>query len=122
MTMSPSVPAHRPSDDRPRVAVVYHFFAHYREAVIGRLARSTKARFTFFGDDHDYESSIKAGSFGAEIDHRACPTRRLRGSWMWQPGLVHPMRCQYLQATCLRERLDREKRNQRRQRNPLWDP
>ena len=89
MTMSPSSdPARRPNDDRPRVAVVYHFFAHYREAVIGRLARSTKARFTFFGDDHDYESSIKAGSFGAEIDHRACPTRRLRGSWMWQPGLV----------------------------------
>jgi len=75
-------------DRRPRVAVVYHFFAHYREAVIGRLARSTKARFSFFGDDHDYESSIKAGSFAPPVDHRACPTRRIRGSWMWQPGLI----------------------------------
>jgi len=73
---------------RPRVAVVYHFFAHYREAVVGRLARSTKARFTFFGDDHDYESAIKGGSFASPVDHRACPTHRIRGSWMWQPGLV----------------------------------
>ncbi len=76
------------SGKRPRVAVVYHFFAHYREAVVGRLARSGKARFTFFGDDHDYESAIKAGSFTPPIDHRACPTHRIRGSWMWQPGLV----------------------------------
>lgn len=70
------------------MAIVYHFFAHYREAVVGRLARSTKARFTFFGDDHDYESAIKAGTFAPTVDHRACPTHRIRGSWMWQPGLI----------------------------------
>lgn len=87
MTASTVPPPHAP-DQRPRVAVVYHFFAHYREAVVGRLARSGKARFTFFGDDHDYESSIKAGSFGPPVDHRACPTHRIRGSWMWQPGLI----------------------------------
>ncbi|MBU6209453.1 MAG: glycosyltransferase family 4 protein [Planctomycetes bacterium] len=87
MTASTVPPPHA-SDQRPRVAVVYHFFAHYREAVVGRLARSGKARFTFFGDDHDYESSIKAGSFGPPVDHRACPTHRIRGSWMWQPGLI----------------------------------
>jgi glycosyltransferase involved in cell wall biosynthesis len=87
--MSPTTDHPRQTRDaRPRVAVVYHFFAHYREAVIGRLARSSQARFTFFGDDHDYESSIKAGTFGPEVDHRPCPTRTLRGSWMWQPGLV----------------------------------
>lgn len=80
--------AQRSGAARPRVAIVYHFFAHYREAVVGRLAQSSSAAFTFFGDDHDYESSIKAGSFGPGVDHRACPTRRLRGSWMWQPGLV----------------------------------
>lgn len=85
MSAAPTPPV---PDRRPRVAVVYHFFAHYREAVVGRLARSTNAKFTFFGDDHDYESSIKAGSFGPPVDHRACPTHRLRGSWMWQPGLV----------------------------------
>jgi glycosyltransferase involved in cell wall biosynthesis len=89
MTMT-SVTDHASQEptQRPRVAVVYHFFAHYREAVVGRLARSAKARFTFFGDDHDYESSIKAGSFGPPVDHRACPTHRVRGSWMWQPGLI----------------------------------
>jgi len=76
------------SSERPRVAIVYHFFAHYREAVVQRLARSPKARFTFFGDTHDYESSIKAASFGATVDHRPCPTHRIRGSWMWQPGLI----------------------------------
>lgn len=87
--MSSATVQHIPvPDQRPRVAVVYHFFAHYREAVVGRLARSTKARFTFFGDDHDYESSIKAGSFVPPVDHRACPTYRIRGSWMWQPGLI----------------------------------
>ncbi len=87
MTAATVPPPHAP-DQRPRVAVVYHFFAHYREAVVGRLARSGKVRFTFFGDDHDYESSIKAGSFTSPVDHRACPTHRIRGSLMWQPGLV----------------------------------
>ncbi len=85
---SASVTSTPAPDHRPRVAVVYHFFAHYREAVVGRLARSTKVRFTFFGDDHDYEGSIKAGVFAPPVDHRSCPTYRIRGSWMWQPGLV----------------------------------
>lgn len=77
-----------PPNQRPCIAIVYHFFAHYREAVVGRLARSTKAKFTFFGDDHDYESSIKAGSLLPPVDHRSCPTHRICRSWMWQPKLI----------------------------------
>ena len=70
------------SSARPRVAVVYHFFAHYREPIVERLARSEVADFVFFGDDHDYESSIK------EVKFRFCPTKKIFRSVMWQSGVL----------------------------------
>lgn len=73
---------------RPRVAVIYHFFAHYRKAVIERLAQSTRASFIFFGDDHDYESAIKGGRFSSAVDLRPCRTHQIARSFMWQSGLL----------------------------------
>ncbi len=73
---------------KPRVAVVYHFFAHYRTAVMERMARSSKASFVFFSDDHDYENTIKPAELSAAVDARPCPTHQILGSVMWQPGLV----------------------------------
>ena len=72
----------------PTVAVIYHFFAHYREPIIERLARSGVAKFVFIGDDHDYENSIKGGTFSSAVDLRPAPTRRVCRSWMWQKGVL----------------------------------
>ncbi len=87
-TTSGMPPVVHSPEPRPRVAVVYHFFAHYRKAVVERLARSRVATFTFFGDDHDYEAPIKCGSFSPLVDLRPCPTHQIRGSWMWQGGVI----------------------------------
>ena len=76
------------SPARPRVAVVYHFFAHYRKPIVERLARSEVADFVFFGDDHDYESSIKAATFSKEVKFRFCPTKKILRSVMWQFGVL----------------------------------
>lgn len=76
------------TSSRPKVAVIYHFFAHYREPIVERLARSTVAHFVFFGDDHDYESAIKGGHFSERVEMRLCRTRRLFRSIMWQSGIL----------------------------------
>ncbi len=73
---------------RPRVAVVYHFFAHYREPIVERLARSSVADFVFCGDDHDYESAVKAGEFTDRVQRKFCPTRKVYRSLMWQSGII----------------------------------
>ncbi|MSR29185.1 MAG: glycosyltransferase [Phycisphaerales bacterium] len=77
-----------PHSKRPRVAVVYHFFAHYRRPIVEALARSEVSDFTFCGDDHDYESTIKKAEFSAEVRFIRCPTRRIARSFMWQRGIV----------------------------------
>ena len=95
VTGDPWIPCRRPvgfsrhsSAHRPRVAVIYHFFAHYREPIIERLARSEVATFTFCGDDHDYENTIKRAQLSAAVNFRACPTTRIFRSIMWQRGII----------------------------------
>jgi 1,2-diacylglycerol 3-alpha-glucosyltransferase len=83
----------RPSTDdrtvrRPRVAIVYHFFAHYRAAVMVELARRSGLDVTLVGDAGDYESDIKAWQTPSDIPFRLAPCRRIRGSSMWQKGVV----------------------------------
>lgn len=73
---------------RPRIAIIYHFFAHYRETIVERLARSTAADFVFFGDDHDYESAIKPAHFSQQVRFRSCKTTRIYRSVMWQSGII----------------------------------
>ncbi len=67
-----------------RVAVVYHFFAHYREAVIRELSRDGRCTWTFCGDVQDFESDIKPATFPPGIRFLRAPVRRLRGSIIWQ--------------------------------------
>lgn len=74
---------------RPRVAIIYHFFAHYREAIVERLARSALVDFVFVGDDHDYESTVKRARFSDKVSFLWCPTKRLFRSLMWQQGIVN---------------------------------
>ncbi len=73
---------------RPRVAIVYHFFAHYRAAVMVELARRSGLDVTLVGDAGDYESDIKAWQTPPDMRFRLAPCRRLRGSAMWQKGVV----------------------------------
>jgi glycosyltransferase involved in cell wall biosynthesis len=73
---------------RPRVAVIYHFFPHYRKAVVEALARSTVADFTFIGDDHEYLNSIEPATFSNAVKFRLAPTHHLFGPFMWQWGAI----------------------------------
>jgi glycosyltransferase involved in cell wall biosynthesis len=75
---------------RPQVAVVYHFFPHYRRAIVEELARSTQADFTFIGDDHDrgYAHGIRAAQFSAVVKFILAPAHRFGGPFRWQWGAV----------------------------------
>lgn len=74
--------------ERPRVAIIYHFFAHYRAAVVEELARSEAADYDFFADTCDYEGSIKTAEFSPAVRFHRCRVRQLRGPIMWQRGLI----------------------------------
>jgi glycosyltransferase involved in cell wall biosynthesis len=79
-----SAKAHR----RPNVAVVYHFYPHYRRAVVEELSRSAVADFTFIGDDHEYLHSIKPAELSAAVRFRLAPTHKMPGPFMWQWGAI----------------------------------
>ena len=70
------------------MAVVYHFYAHYRAAVVEELARSTVADYEFLGDDRDFQGSIKAATFSDRVRFRKCPCRQIKGPTMWQRGVI----------------------------------
>lgn len=78
------VPAHA----HPRVVVIYHFYPHYRRAVVEELARSAVADFTFVGDDHEYLRSIEPAQLSSAVRFRLAPTHRLPGPFMWQWGAI----------------------------------
>lgn len=73
---------------RPNVAVVYHFYPHYRTAIIEALARSARAQFTFFGDDHEYLHSIEPAILSDAVQRVLAPTYHIGGPFMWQWGAV----------------------------------
>lgn len=47
----------RPNSSTASVAIVYHFFAHYRQPIMDELLRDSRYRFILVGDDHDPEYS-----------------------------------------------------------------
>ena len=73
---------------RPRAAVIFHFFAHYRRPVVEALSRSRRAEFTFIGDDHEYLHSIEPMQFDGSIRFIRAPTHHLFGPFMWQWGAI----------------------------------
>ena len=68
----------------PNVAVVYHFYPHYRTAIVEALATSERAQFTFFGDDHEYLHSIEPAVLSGGVRFVLAPTHHLGGPFMWQ--------------------------------------
>lgn len=83
-----STPNDGPTRGRPHVAVIYHFFPHYRKAVVEALARSEVADFTFIGDDHEYLHSIEPATFSDTVKFQLAPTHHLFGPFMWQWGAI----------------------------------
>ncbi|MSR44636.1 MAG: glycosyltransferase [Phycisphaerales bacterium] len=73
---------------RPSVAVVYHFYPHYRRAIVEALARSERADFTFFGDDHEYLHSIEPAVLSDHVRFVRTPTYHMGGPFMWQWGAI----------------------------------
>ena len=81
-------PSQGPEQKRRSVAVIYHFFPHYRKAVVEALARSELVDFTFIGDDHEYLDSIEPAKFSDSVRFQLAPTHRLFGPFMWQWGAI----------------------------------
>ena len=71
-----------------RVAVVYHFFAHYRRAVVESLARDDTHEWHFIGDVRDFDSDIKPAELGEHVRFHRAPCHRVWKSIMWQSGLL----------------------------------
>lgn len=67
---------------------MYHFFPHYRVPIVEALARSTRADYTFFGDDHDFLLDVKPAQFSDKVRFVLTRTRKLPGRYMWQWGAV----------------------------------
>jgi len=80
--------APRMSVDHPSVVVIYHFYPHYRKPVVEALALSSRADFTFVGDDHEYLHSIEPATLGPDVRFRLAPTHHLFGPFMWQWGAI----------------------------------
>ena len=57
-----------------RVAVVYHFFAHYRRAVVESLARDDTHEWHFIGVVRDFVSDIKPAELSARVRFHRCST------------------------------------------------
>ncbi len=76
--------------ERPRVAVIYHFFPHYRGAVLRELAQSSLFDYRLFADTQDFvDQAIPGlGPGDGSPDVTRLPCRRLVGHTMWQSGLL----------------------------------
>ena len=72
----------------PRVVVIYHFYPHYRKAVVEALARSNVAEFTFVGDDHEYLHSIEPAKLSNAVRFQLAPTHLMIKPFMWQWGAI----------------------------------
>lgn len=72
----------------PNVVVIYHFYPHYRSAIVEELARSKVADFTFVGDDHEYLNSIEPAKLSDQVKFHLAPTHLLFKPFMWQWGAI----------------------------------
>lgn len=70
---------------RPKIAVIYTHFPHYRAPVFEALTRSASFEYSFFYDTAGIDKTIASGS--AEKNHHSLPVRKWR-SLMWQVGAI----------------------------------
>lgn len=73
----------------PKVAIVYHFFAHYREPVLRELASRGRYSYLFLGDTRD---PFREGIAPADLDDlpnfRPTRCRVIGGRLLYQQGLL----------------------------------
>lgn len=75
--------------NKPRVAVVYHFFPHYRRAVIHELMNSAVYDYVFVGDAHDpYDSGIRPFEFGDRSKFLETSSRLILKKYLLQNKVV----------------------------------
>ncbi len=72
---------------RRRVAVVYHFFPHYRAGVMRALQRDESHDYLFVGDRTDPEGAIKACD-SSQFNFLYAPCTILFGPLLWQRGIL----------------------------------
>jgi glycosyltransferase involved in cell wall biosynthesis len=84
---------------RMRVAVVYHAWPHYRQAVMQAMDRSGAIAYDFFGSGDALEGVLHA-DVGAVTRFVRAPFRRW-GKLLWQPGAVRAARDGRYQAIIL---------------------
>lgn len=70
------------------VAIVYPFFALYRQPVITELLKSSSFRFEFFADDSDHKTGIKCIDLSNEPSFRKAPIVDLPFGLTWQTGIL----------------------------------
>src|SRR5688572_242184 len=71
-----------------RVAVVYHFFPHYRAAVLRELLRSPEHEYVLVGDEKPTDPSIEAWKVSDRGRFILAPCRWLRAPFLFQTGLL----------------------------------
>lgn len=72
---------------KPRVAVVYHFFAHYRAAIMQALLNSKDTEYVLVGDRLDPDRSIEPWQPPASRFVMA-PCKKLSSTLIWQSGVM----------------------------------
>ncbi|MET1755145.1 glycosyltransferase family 4 protein [Novosphingobium sp. RD2P27] len=79
--------SHEASAETPlRVAVIYHVWPHYREAVMQAMDRSKAIAYDFYGSGEPLEGILHADTAAVDRFIKA-PFRRL-GNFLWQPQAV----------------------------------
>ena len=73
---------------KPRVAVVYHFFAHYRSAIMQALLDCQNIDYVLVGDRSDPDHSIEAWQPPPQKKLLFTPCSKITQTLIWQRGLI----------------------------------
>jgi glycosyltransferase involved in cell wall biosynthesis len=71
-----------------KVAIVYHFFPHYRAAVLRELLRSTEHEYVLVADEKPSDPSIQPWPVEDRARFIAAPCRSLVFQFLFQKGLL----------------------------------
>jgi glycosyltransferase involved in cell wall biosynthesis len=71
-----------------KVAVVYHFFPHYRAAVLRALLHSAEHDYLLVADDRPVDPTIKAWAVEEPSRFLRAPCRAVTASVLWQKRLL----------------------------------
>lgn len=70
------------------VGVVYHFFPHYRAAIMMELVKNGSHPYVLMGDTCDPDKSIEPWVLPVDVPFLRLRNRKIVGSFLWQAGLI----------------------------------